>query len=178
MAGTEAKGGQVSHRDSFLVRHLPEGMRRRISIKAGTLEEFISLVRQYGGSRVTAEGIIADSNTVTTTSVGRLGVYKYATLFTSQTPNGRYINYIEPNLQLFRSEYGFADYEDRQLAALRGLITADARLKEVQEQLPTVITALTSARGDFDQATLKLLYSDARKHNIQPYPKPQASQSK
>jgi len=79
---------------------------------------------------------------------------------------------------MFRSEYGFADYGKMQLVALRGLVTADARLKEVQEQLPTVSIALRSAQGDFDQTTLKRLYSDAKKHDSQPYPKPQASQSK
>ena len=144
-------------------------IKKYFSIKADSLDEFIEFVERESGVSVTAEPSIKPKNGATTASVGTIADFEYSTRFQSETQKGRPIIFNEVHGSRFGSDYGSADSQDRELYALKGLLTADERLQRVRQRLPNVKTALVGPRGTMDEATHQRMYEDAKKHNLTPF---------
>lgn len=145
----------------FIKKHFP--------IKADSLDEFMKIVEKEGGVSVSAKPRIRGKNETFTVSVGRVGEKEYCVRFESETPRGRPIIFDEVYGSRFGSEYGFGDSQDRGVYALKGLLTADKRLEEVRERLPSIETALVGPKGEIDETTRQRMYEDAKKQDISPF---------
>ncbi len=102
-------------------------------------------------------------------TVGTITNFEYSTRFQSKTPKGRPIIFDEVYGSRFGSDYGFADSQERELYALKALLTADERLQRVKQRLPDVDVMLVTPRGKMDETTRQRMYEDARKHNVTPF---------
>lgn len=141
-------------------------IKKYFPIRADSLDKFMEVVEREGGVSVIAELRIKAKNGAFTATVGTIADYEYSTRFQSETPTERPIIFNEVYGSRFGSEYGLADFQDRCLYALKGLLTADERLQRVRQRLPNVETALVSPRGTIDKATHQRMYKDAKKHSI------------
>lgn len=144
-------------------------IKKYFPIKADSLDGFIEIVERERGASVTAEPRIKAKNGTFTSTVGTIANYEYSTRFQSETPTGRPIVFDEIYGSRFGSERGFADSQDRELYALKGLLTADDRLQRVEERLENVETALVGPRGIIDETTHQRMYEDAKKYNLSPF---------
>lgn len=152
-----------------IVKHAPEAIKRYIPLKATSLDQFIIFVINNGGTVVQAEPVKTVINGSFSSTVGNVGNFEYSTRYTSRTSTGRKIVFDEVHLQKFGSEFGFADAQDRNLIALRGLITAESRLHEVKKRLPNVETL--GPASHMDETTQKAMWSQAKEYKIKPFPK-------
>ncbi|GEM_PF-3399817 len=144
-------------------------IRRYFPAKARSLEEFLRLVREYGCTAVSAEGNRTMQNGVRTAAVGVIGTSRY-TVELIATGGKRKVIFTQPcGEKRSSSEYGIADRDDRERAAVLTLVTADAALQEVQKRLPQLISvSLLSGRGPLNEETRSRLRADARKLGVEP----------
>lgn len=142
--------------------------KRLFPIKTKSLDEFVEVLKQEGCKSVTAEPVRKTKGGVFTASVGDIGTFEYSLLLQSSTATGRKIVYKEVCQKRFGSSRGLSDAGDRGKAALRLVVTADARLEAIKEKLPDITTDIIGPSGRFDEKLYQELHKDAEKHNIKP----------
>jgi hypothetical protein len=155
-------------------KHAPEAIKRYIPLKATSLDQFIAFVKNNGGTVVQAEPEKTEVDGSHSWAVGNIGNSEYSTRYTSRTTTGRKIVFNEVHLQKFGSEFGFADAQDRNLIALRGLITAESRLREIKKRLPNVETLGPTHK--MDETTQKEMWLQAKVNKVKPFPKARQSE--
>lgn len=101
-------------------------------------------------------------------AVGGIGTFKYFAVYTTTTPSGKKVVLTEPCGERFGSNAGIADSNQRNLMALRTLLTVDRRLQMLRECLPGVHTVLIGNQGPMSEETLEIMRREAAVNNIEP----------
>lgn len=145
-------------------------IKKFFSMKAKSLEEFISLLKREGCGFVEAGVVCREKGWGTNTAaVGWIGNFKYSIEFTSESPNGRKIIYEKAYGERFGSTRGFTDAEHRGRVALACLVTAEAILARIWKRLPEIRIVLIGKKGEaFSTEEYQQLHADAEKYNIKP----------
>lgn len=151
-------------------RLLPEKQARPKS-----LDEYLELLQNAEGeiTRVTAlpqRGMRTRANSST---VGHIGINEYSTVYEAETSTGRKLRFKESygeEGESFGSERGFADARKRNLMFLRTLVTADHRLKRIDELFPSAEVIIVKPTGEpLTPELYEKLQQDKRKHDISPF---------
>lgn len=115
------------------------------------IEDFIHLLEARGDIvSLSAHPIIRIRRKAKTHTVGIIGNFEYLTDYVAKTKQGKRLKFTEhygEEAQRFGSEMGIADSDERNLTALKHLITIDNALKSVREAIPSIDTAIVSSEG-------------------------------
>ncbi len=139
-------------------------IKKYFPIKTDSFDKFIEVVEKNGGVYVNAKPMLEEK-------VGRIATCEYSTLFQSKTQIGRLIIFDEVYGSRSGRPHDFDDLQDRELYALKGILTADKRLQVIKQRLPNIKTALVGPNGTMDKATHQKLYEYVKKYKVTPFRK-------
>lgn len=153
-----------------VIRKLPEKLKKPFPINTASFEDFKSLVEEEKGNRVIVQIGRRSRDLVCTRSeaVGLIGNFEYLIIYHSRASNGRKIIFTEVYARQFDRESGFGSINKRHIIALTGLVTANARLKEIKEKNSEISTVIEG----FNEQALERKLTIANSLGIKPPSKP------
>jgi len=136
-------------------------------IVVDSLSEFIARVKKENCKAVTITGIRAPKDTSKSYVIGSIGIFEYLLEFISEMPNNKKILFSQVNFEGFGSERGVADFDNRQKAAIKNLLIAETKVKELKEKLSGITIELVGPNGRaMDTKTYEQLHRDAEKYSV------------
>ena len=130
--------------------------------KTRSVEEFVNVVKRERCESARVGLRLNTRNATETASVGVIANFQYVLELTATTLRGRKVFYNEGLFERFGSDSGFADAEGRRNAAIKGLLLAERKVRELQTMLPGVSVRLIDPTGrPMSDATFAKLHQDA-----------------